>query len=688
MDYIEWNNLIAKNFFNETNEGKEVFLYVNDEVIEKIGKPSKSGVEDFIRAIQVGPSCVKAEGICKKAYNTFKNWRKKIDIEFEYPPYIGYLAFLVLASVTETDYAPHSYYPRFWKLLGEKEDKGKPKYFYKMEELWYDLEKWSVEEKGEEIGRFVVRIRGGYCHVGIPRSQTILSEYERKHLPTIFDRAMLDPTDPPPSELISRILMEYGKDTLEKQTKKLLENVQENTELQSLLKKALGEYVLDELEEWDGTVEYIISEEKKPSQKVHTGLRICLLLDSVARQVTSYFRFKTTRPFPEDGLDLKYNDDNRIWYCVEEYGGWSKPIRHYDKDGSSIRLSASLFDWTKGAHLVDEENRWHARLRGRDTRLFRLKIDGLPDWIETQKLERNIEFLIACQGDDIVKVINWGKDCCEVFEDLSFSGLPQEWRMFHGKNASESCPGIDVLIISSSARLVLKGGIKAGRTNRYFSFAPPKIALENASGVISVTLNGSTLKQPDNDIPLWLLPTEAPIGIPLHVEAQINDQYIKRIFRLVDFKMPLLFNPPHRGRDGIIMSDNSNNDFVTGGIANIWEKISAFPKFLPVHFSDRIIYLGQRPGEVTDWPKEPLPIGWHPVWAVAKKGRKHWEIHFCGSEEQATEKHGPGDPVKDRRERRRWREVIWIQRKINKKPDIPQLKKVWNKYEKVAKKCR
>jgi hypothetical protein len=54
MQYLEWNDLITKHFFNnEENAGKEVLLYVNDAILEEIGK--EAGVDDFIQSIRTGP---------------------------------------------------------------------------------------------------------------------------------------------------------------------------------------------------------------------------------------------------------------------------------------------------------------------------------------------------------------------------------------------------------------------------------------------------------------------------------------------------------------------------------------------------------------------------------------------------------------------------------------------------------
>lgn len=205
MDYLKWNNLIAKHFFNESNSGREVLLYVNEELIKELGVRFSADVNDFIESVKNGPDWVTRLGFCQRALQVFEGWRKK---KIEYPPYISYLAFFVLAAGTESDFATHAYYPRVWKLLGEPEDSGTLPSFDKMIKLWDDLEKWSREDKHEELGRFVARIRGELWKVGLPLSQTLISEDERKHLTNLFDRAGLDPTDTPsPAAIIKAFIV-------------------------------------------------------------------------------------------------------------------------------------------------------------------------------------------------------------------------------------------------------------------------------------------------------------------------------------------------------------------------------------------------------------------------------------------------------------------------------------------------
>jgi len=137
MDYSKWNNLIARKFFNEEMAGREVLLYVNEEIINHLGSDAGAGVEDYIQCIKTGPEGVKSVflvpesdtlideevvaileeyHICRKALRLYDEWKRQR--ESEYPPYIAYLAFFSLAATVGGNFVPQAYYPRLWTLLG------------------------------------------------------------------------------------------------------------------------------------------------------------------------------------------------------------------------------------------------------------------------------------------------------------------------------------------------------------------------------------------------------------------------------------------------------------------------------------------------------------------------------------------------------------------------------------------
>lgn len=678
MKYIEWNKIIVKSFFNENKAGKEVLLYVNDEVINCLGEPFGVGVDDFIESVKEGPGWITRSGFCQKALQTCEGWKNR---GLEYPPYIGYLVFFVLAAVTETDYAPHSYYPGFWKRLNKPQDIGMPPSFDHMILLWDDLEKWSREDKHEELGRFVAHIRGGYVHIGLPRSQTVLSEHERKHLPNLFDKAGLDPTDAPSPEIIPKILKNYGQDVFERRTIRLLDSNEAND---IVLRKALIEIVLDELEEWDGTVEEIVAGDKQPRLQVRTGLRLCIKLDPLARHANVYVRFKTNRMFPEDGLNFRGFDGESKLFCREDYQGWSTPLVHIS-NGSINKLDGSSLDWSRGVFFIDSENHWRANLRGTNVRLFRLGVtDGLPDWIETQKLERGREFLIVFSQGFEDKIRKWAEECCENFKQEHYSGLPPGWSMIRIQNAIKPCKEIDILSISTLVNLILIGGVKSRTGNAFFKFAPPNVTIENRTGTEIVTMNGLQLRQPDANVPIWILPGDAPILQPLRIEVNIEEQSLRKIIYLEEFVLPISFDEtPFRDSNGKICG-NDISIRVCGSIIYGWEKDISYPSLIPTHLGDRIIFLGEKPGQIVDWPHEAIPSSWDPVWAVVFQNRKQWDVFFCGKGEQIKEKYVPIKPVNERSCVKRWKEALWVKRKITNPPEIKDVRKIWEEYLKVA----
>ena len=660
-----------------------MLLYVNEPLIEKLGTPFGVGMLDFINALNAGPEWATRQGFCQKAVQALEVWRPK---DLSYPPYIAYLACFVLAAGTEGDFAPHAYYPRLNKLLGRAEDAGGLPSFDRMIELWDDLEKWSKEDQHEQLGRFEARIRGSWWKVGLPLSQTIISEDERRHLPNIFDEAGLDPVDSPAPEVIIRILRKYGEDVLEKRTRQLLTSEKKDD---LVLKNALINVVLDELEEWDGTVLEDLEQDATETarRRTHAGLRICLAFDTFARTVKCYVRFKTGKTFPEDGLNFTRRGDSNIWSCNESCQGWSTLLKNSDTK-PAVKLDGASLDWVEGVQLNDADHHWRAKLRGATTRLFLSgKHDGFSEWIEKQRLERGMEFYVAAYGKDIETVMNWGRDGCQELQEESVTGLPAGWKLFHGKNALKPCPSIDALSVSSSARLLLRGGIKTGMGNTYLAFAPPDIVIDNGQGNEAVTVNKAKAKRFDGGIPVWCIPAKMPVGQPLHVEVASGEYTLKRMLRLEEPHLPLSFDKtPRRDSAGNFCKTEMQKGKVSGAIVNTGSNGSfpPYPKRLPLHLSSRITFVGSRPGQFARWPSEELPRAWKPVWAIARMSRKISEAVFCGNMGQAADNQNPGIPLEDRKAVREWKEIVYYNRKVIDEPVIPQIRDMWRKYVKAA----
>ena len=673
--YLQWNDMLAKYFFSEEKAGREVLLYVNDPLIEALGAPHGAELPEFVEAVRAGPPWTTGSGICQKALQTLERWRQR---GLDYPPYIAYLALFVVAAGKEGEYAPHAYYPRLRDLLGEPGETRAPSSFDRMIDLWDDLEKWSREDQHENLGRFVARIWGGWWKVGLPLSQTLISEDERKHLPLLLSDRGLDPSDLPSPEVVLRILRQTGASLFERRTLRVLDGEDRDS---AVLRSALVDVVIEELEAWDGgTVE-------DTPHGTRATLRLCLKHDQLAQRVTCRVRMRTAATLPDDGCTFVREGGTSSWVCEELFGGWSSTL--HDPDADPLQeLDGTKLEWKNGERLVDDESQWIATLRAAPTRVFTPgRHEGLPDTVERQRLERNTPFLIAATDLDADTIRQWGNEHCSNFREHGNSGLPDGWTLFSGDDARHSCPGVDVLTISSTIRLLVRGGVKTGRGNSYLMGAPPYILLENGLGTETVTLDEEQLERDEEHHQMWHIPEEAPAGMPLRIEAQTQEQTLKKVIRLEDPHLPLHqdYADFRRGPVGI---PTRSEHYARGAVAHHQpERQSPYPRGLPLHLSPHVILIGATPGQIAAWPDEDLPT-WDPVWAIVKVGRRKLEAVFCGTEVQASRPYSKPVPVKEKALVRRWKEAIWHHRKRIHPPQLGALEERWQEYMEVARHVR
>ena len=680
MNYEEWNLVLNQHFFNEEMAGREVLLYANEALIRRLGG-SDTSLQDFISAIRQGPAGSTRSSFCQKALQAKEKWE---DRSHSFPPYLAYLVFFVVAAGTDEDFADHAFYPRLWRLLGE-ERSGAPPSFDQMISLWSDLEKWSRADRHEELGRFYAWPRGKWWHVGMPWSQLILSEDERKALPKIFYEAEFDPTAPPATEVLIRDLVAHGQETLRRQTSKLLSSTAVENKV---MRDALAEFVIEELSHWTGDIlEGSPEEHGSKGTRVQTGLRICLdNIDPLSRTARSYFRFKATRPFPSGGLQFEGGTGGKVWACVETYHGWSSPLKLNSNSGKEQRVDAAALDWKGGLTITDSENGWRARLRGANVRLFHKgTFENLPGWVESHRLQRERDFIVLSLRNFAPEIREWGSAACKSFNTDDLRGLPEGWVAFSGRGAIRSCPNIDVLTLSPTARLSLKDGVKIGRGNTYFDFAPPKISIENYTSFPIVKVDGRPVNPISAGDPTWNLPTKLPVLTPILIEAE-ECKPPRRFIRLQGPQLSSTWDSvPYRDSTGAISAIGPGAPRAQGASVNGELLLPAGPAktHLPTYLSTRINFLGRLPGQICEWPDADTPTEWHPAWAVARIDREHWQAHFCGTQDHFS---GipVGSPIPDPPRVKNWKQVLWTLRKVTEPPVLPRVRNLWKAYVEAA----
>jgi hypothetical protein len=412
MKFLEWNEKLAAHFFRPEVAGRQVFLYVTEELLDELGEESDAW-RQFVQVVKVGHHWRSSDSLslCRKALDCLQTWRGR---GLQYPAYIAYLGLFVLAGGKEGNFAPNAYYPKLWKLIGES-GSGMPSEFNRMRELWEDLEWWATDERGGELGLFTFRSIGGWAHVGIPRAQALLTAQERYALPGIFAAAHLDPTSSPSDFELRRVLRVHGASVLRHRTMNVLtgDNADEDAALQVLLAAAR-----EELEQWDGHIE----EPDQPAKwSVFGSLRLCTSLDRVARTARFSVRCSMNRDYPEAGLFLTQVGSSEQFRCEGDLLHWSTPLTD---PKSQSRVDGAQFDWGAGAELREAQLGWRFRMQGCPVRiLVNGESEGLRGFVEVHQLSPGLPFLLAARSDTWEKLEAWGASSCRQFERVEVRDL-------------------------------------------------------------------------------------------------------------------------------------------------------------------------------------------------------------------------------------------------------------------------
>jgi hypothetical protein len=451
---------------------------------------------------------------------------------------------------------------------------------------------------------------------------------------------------------------------------------------------ALLDLLLDELASWNGLSQEQDEEELTTTYGAY--FRLCIPeLDVFSVGAEINLRVFAKRPFPDDPLHIKIL--NKQWIIKEYSQDWSKALF---EDGvfPPKNFDAKVLNWEEGILTVDKDSGWKIRLLPGRIKLF-LKGGkyGIKGWVESRRIEGNTDFLVACSQGEVGRVEKWGKDCCSSFSRFPLQGFPKGWLLFKGNKAQKSLQGVSCLTISNAIRLKLRGGIKTGLGNSYLNYALPDVLLENGTFFegVEVFANEKRLKQYEKNNELWLLPDNLPLGQTVEIKTRVGEKEPRRYLRVVEPEIAKgIDSNPGKTPNGRTQEIVSGFAFARGPIIVGGEGIKdCHWKVYPTYLGESLSLIGSQSGQVAEWPHDPFPTTWSPVWAIVSTGKKEFELHYCGNQEDLLEKSLPTKKTVGKKEKdlKRWAEVIWFRRKVTKPPSLGVLKKLWAAYQAVAK---
>lgn len=258
-----WNAKLLETFFSSACDGDEVWLQLDGHELDLIG-PELGGEEGFLKAVRAGPAwdtfrkdgkptrghsadlMQRVTGLVHQRLYPARKPSAYVDpgtLNPMYrgckaPTYLPFLAALVRSSALETEgFYKHLrealHLPEYWNSLQLE----------KLELAWDDLQDWTKETKGR-FGRFVLRRLGAHAHVGIPRSQCIMSRHDCKASGRVFKMARLRRGQRWTPEVASEVIA-YASDILSASFRDALTHPELRGPIQASLRSLF--------DEWDGT---------------------------------------------------------------------------------------------------------------------------------------------------------------------------------------------------------------------------------------------------------------------------------------------------------------------------------------------------------------------------------------------------------------------------------------------------
>ena len=644
MDYLRWNEKIAKHFFNPNNHDKRIWFSVKKELIEQIANDNNTNFQSFMDAIKNGPlNGASKNKVCSQAYEVFLKWKEERNDE--YPPYIAYLALFVLAANHEDDeFSNEAYYPRLYKILNEEPSRGSYPSFDKMMDLWADLQDWTQDDKKNEWGEFYCDIYGNKVHVGILYYQVVLTKEDQDNLPKIFSEEGWDSDSTPTGQEILKAL-ENKKHLLSKRTQNKIDNKDSN------VISRLVERVLEELEDYNHKVELEIEDD----EKIKTGsIVLCMKINETTEQIETYFRCKRMKGLPDEefeinGYRISKSDNNS---CI------SKRISNLDIPWDQKKQINCL----KGYVFY---------YPGKKCKIFTSgqKLD-VNDLISNQHFSPSKEQLhIIIHKDLVNKLKTWGSKSnnCELFNPLSFSGLKKGWYLFKIKGIKNTDlieNDIPQLSLDKRPKIHLRGGIPL-KGNQFSAYAPPPNVLITGYQEITrppyLVIDGHKISLSLNskdDSDIFALPyQDIPHGKRI-ITYQAGELKVEKTIKLI------------KNEKEKIIEYSTNDLRVPEPISPI--RYPKLPAMLSLKSHKKSYLLGEKIGEIIKWRKESLPTLWHPLWFIQFKARKKIIAIYLGAREGISSEN---NRYNSKSQIKRWKTIVIHSKKKIRTPDVLSQKK-------------
>ena len=497
--YELWNQAFSHVVFSARNDGRPVYLDMDEEVIGKVA--SEAGFEPAQAADQLTETVRRtlyldaSDGpVFWQHTEKLRLWRyglrpgrEKNDV-LGPPPVLGLLAVLTLAAEEmggDSAFAANAYYPRLFRLLhvddSNQQRRIESAYRKQAENLWRGLNEWLSATDGRFGSPTAYALSHRY--VGLPMSQALVRSADRQQFPLLFHRFGL-----PPGAEISPADMERFLDSWIHQhpcpVSKSLESLWQRGEA----RERIANVAAIELRSWDGSLRDRDGEE---SRKIGDVLLVCWLRRFPRHQLEiSLIADLRTQPCPPTLTVLSAQGSPSI-DVTPVVGARVQPTATSEIDPASlIEGVLRLADITSGKEVA----RWPRRVIP-----FRHD-DLLNAYVECERVQLGEDAMLLVKDDRGLATAV--RSTLELIarpgfrEETAMPGLPAGWLLYTDVQimafpASEPTQtDLNALVPLLSTQLTLAGGSKLpGRLRKWSSLNPPEVrAIAQDADTISVVM--------------------------------------------------------------------------------------------------------------------------------------------------------------------------------------------------------
>jgi len=494
MSFTIWAVRLTEHFFGPQHAKHRVRLIVTRDVLDQTF-PDIGGTNAFIDAMRKGPDWLEGpEDLHDRGLKLFNQWKRKPEYRSEdyprklvalkdVPPFLPYLCLLCLAWTEGhgAQLAPNDFFGRLGQLYPNH---GLQNHLGDWRPLWDGLEVWT-ELHQRRWGHFVTELLGQLRHVGIPKSQVVLTPCKVDRLHELWTACSLQPAELAP-ETIGAVVRAHAGAARAVLGNPVLDEIEGNTPLGDSALVLLGEHLAN----WDGAPPKGMGENGQgPANHVSQSTSLMLVLgikDEGERWSLSF----GLRDFRE-ARGLQFRDKG--WSFVEVHPGL---VTLRDAHGQDVTPEAIAADWTDGITLSAS---WHAELADDDpVRLIHSRERGVRVFEQAWGNHHLVESTVLPTSGGLFILVGpqskprWQEWCRrhlpeELLTDCTREGLPVGHEIWHINDLSKLSPAARAQFPSSQdlssirpRAMRLVGGTRA-RSNAarkiYARYDPPTLVI-------------------------------------------------------------------------------------------------------------------------------------------------------------------------------------------------------------------